>query len=82
MKGRRRGEGNEKTKGDAPALQALRTTLLSRPWLQLLQPLGFTRRTKTWDAPKADQQIARAPDFEYDNTHSFLSLFLSGISDV
>ena len=51
MKGRRRGEGVEKTKGDPLAMPSLRTTPLSQTWPQLLQPLGFTRRTIIWDAP-------------------------------
>ena len=56
MKGRRRGEGVEKTKGDPLAMPALRTTPLSQTWPQLLQPLGFTRRTIIWDAPLQVQQ--------------------------
>ena len=32
-------------------MPALRTTPLSHTWPQLLQPLGFTRRTIIWDAP-------------------------------
>ena len=34
-------------------MPALRTTPLSHTWPQLLQPLGFTRRTIIWDAPQA-----------------------------
>ena len=46
-----------KTKGDPLAMPALRTTPLSQTWPQLLQPLGFTRRTIIWDAPAEGRVI-------------------------
>lgn len=48
-----------KTKGDPLAMPARRTTPLSKTWPQLLQPLGFTRRTIIGDASEMDTQTKK-----------------------
>ena len=60
-----------KTKGDPLAMPARRTTPLSQTWPQLLQPLGFTRRTIIWDAPlRKGSGGKRNMQYELRNRHS------------
>ena len=75
MKGRRRGEGNEKTKGDPLAMPARRTTPLSQTWPQLLQPLGFTRRTIIWNAPSWPKILTTIFLLPYNRTPSLVPEF-------